>query len=115
MNPKEDFIFYRDEKNNIFSGGYKLDNIFKKLDIPPHGQKKTGGSNLIVPAGLFLLQQNIQSEEETIPKKNISNKIIGDDFIKQVINAFNTRKGKKKIQEREETHTNKLTRKNKKL
>ena len=32
MNPKEDLIFYRDEKNNIFSGGYKIDNIFKKLN-----------------------------------------------------------------------------------
>ena len=32
MNPKSDFIFYRDEKNNIYSGGYKIDNIFKGLD-----------------------------------------------------------------------------------
>jgi hypothetical protein len=113
MNPKEDFIFYRDEKNNIFSGGYKLDNIFKKLDIPPMTEK-TGGSNLIVPAGLFLLQQNIQSEEETIPKKNISNKIIGVDLLNKLLMLSTQEKAKKNTRKRR-THTNKLTRKNKKL
>ena len=50
MNPSKDFIFYRDEKNNVFSGGYKLDNIFKKLDIPPMTEK-VGGGQFIVPAG----------------------------------------------------------------
>jgi|TARA_B110000196_G_C20689286_1_gene450070 hypothetical protein len=110
MNPKEDLIFYRDEKNNIFSGGYKIDNIFKKLNIPPLTEKR-GDAEFIVPAGLFLLQQNYNTEEDTIPIKNSSNKIISEDLVDKLlsmstkVSKSNTRKKRKK--------SKKLTRKNK--
>ena len=113
MNPSKDFIFYRDEKNNVFSGGYKLDNIFKKLDIPPMTEK-VGGGQFIVPAGLFLLQQNIQTEEDTIPKKNISNKIIGDDLLNKLLMLSTKEKEKKNTRKRRRS-AKKLTRKNKKI
>tara|TARA_Y100001960_G_C14354110_1_gene670987 strand:+ start:139 stop:486 length:348 start_codon:yes stop_codon:yes gene_type:complete len=48
---KNDFVFYKDEKNNIFSGGYKIKNMFKELDLPAFQQK--GGSSLVIPLGLF--------------------------------------------------------------
>ena len=52
MNTKTDFVFYRDEKNNIYSGGYRINNLFKNLDIPPIYQK--GGANsFVLPLGLF--------------------------------------------------------------
>ena len=47
MNSKTDFVFYRDEKNNVFSGGYRINNMFKNLDIPVVQQK--GGSSLVIP------------------------------------------------------------------
>ena len=29
-----DFVFYRDDENNICSGGYIINNMLKKLDMP---------------------------------------------------------------------------------
>jgi len=111
---KEDFIFYRDEKNNVYSGGYKLDNIFKKLDIPPLTEKM-GGGQFIVPAGLFFLQQNIQTEEEQIPFKNISNKIIGDDLFSKLLSLStkDNKPKKRKNTRKRKIKANKLTRKKK--
>jgi|TARA_Y100000588_G_C13823794_1_gene740551 hypothetical protein len=57
MNEK-DFIFYKDTKNNICSGGYKIDNIFKKLDLPPltqHAGKTL--PNMVIPVGLFCFKE----------------------------------------------------------
>jgi hypothetical protein len=105
MNPKNDFIFYRDEKNNIYSGGYKIDNIFKKLNVAPiQGDIQKGGAmlpvpNLIVPAGLFYLQQ-------TIPKKNINmnniengeiSESLYDKLVDLVVYKSKNRTRKKKI------------------
>ena len=57
MDSKTDFVFYRDEKNNVFSGGYRINNMFKDLDIPVVQQK--GGSSLVIPMGLFYAKNDI--------------------------------------------------------
>ena len=56
MDPKTDFIFYRDDKNNIYSGGYRINNLFKNLDVPPIYQK--GGNSMVLPLGLFYRKEN---------------------------------------------------------
>ena len=63
----EDFVFYRDEKNNVFSGGYKINNIFKKLDLPIMQQK--GGSSLVIPMGLFYTKSDIPEDKYIENKK----------------------------------------------
>ena len=103
MNPSTDFIFHRDKKNNVISGGYKKDNIFKKLDIPPITQH--GGGNLVIPAGLFFLQQNYPDEEiniETINNKDEISDSLYDkllDLSKKTpsIRKQQTRKNLKKV------------------
>ena len=64
MNRKTDFVFYRDEKNNVFSGGYRINNMFKNLDIPVVQQK--GGSSLVIPMGLFYTKNDIPESERAI-------------------------------------------------
>jgi len=71
MNSNE-MIFRRDNNNNITSGGYKVQNIFKQLGLPSihgsvfaqkgGGQKGGGIENLAVPMGLFFLQQGLPKE-----------------------------------------------------
>ena len=56
MDPKTDFVFYRDDKNNIYSGGYRINNLFKNLDVPPIYQK--GGNSMVLPLGLFYRKEN---------------------------------------------------------
>ena len=63
MDPKTEFVFYRDEKNNVFSGGYRINNLFKKLDIPPIYQKG-GGNSLVLPLGLFYTKNNQPINEQ---------------------------------------------------
>ena len=58
---ESDFIFYR-RNNNTYSGGYKINNMFKKMDMPAiYGNSSTldeqNGGELVIPAGLVLLQQ----------------------------------------------------------
>ena len=56
MNPSTDFVVYRDDKNKIFSGGYKIP------DNP----------NLFIPAGLLLRRGGVVDDEE-IKIQNITN------------------------------------------
>ena len=73
-----DLVVFK-EGNNIMSGGYKIDSLFLKNNIPPIQNSninlQKGGditslfSNLAVPAGLLLLQQKA-------PKKNIQTKVL---------------------------------------
>ena len=72
MDPKTEFVFYRDEKNNVYSGGYKINNLFKKLDIPPIYQKG-GGNSLVLPLGLFY--QTAEKEEDPIDVDNNNDEI----------------------------------------
>ena len=71
MDPATDFVFYKNGKG-VFSGGYKINNIFKKMGVSPIIQ--TGG-NLVVPAGLFFLQQNLSSKESSETKTALSDDI----------------------------------------
>ena len=57
---ESDFIFYRDKENNICSGGYVLNNIFLEqhaLNSGLSGLEEQNGDELVIPAGLVLLQQ----------------------------------------------------------
>ena len=67
MDSKTDFVFYRDEKNNVFSGGYRINNMFKDLDIPVVQQK--GGSSLVIPMGLFYTKNDFPINEYEINQR----------------------------------------------
>ena len=107
----EDFVFYRDEKNNVFSGGYKINNIFKKLDLPIMQQK--GGSSLVIPMGLFYTKSDIP-EDKYIENNQIGGEI-DDGLFNRLLelstkNTINT-KPEKKTRKKRETNTYRRTRK----
>ena len=112
MNPKEDFVFHRDKKNNIYAGGYKIDNIFKRLNIAPiQGNIQKGGGNplpipnMVVPAGLFYLQQTIPKiDMNDIEEKEISESLYNKLYDLSIY--------KNKTRKHKKTNKNK-TRKNK--
>ena len=95
MDPETDMIFSRDKQNNITSGGYKIDNIFKKMDLPPiHGSilnQKGGGKHFAVPMGLFFLQQGLSNIQHPVRKKtNIS-----DDLFSKLLKYSQNQMGKR--------------------
>jgi len=61
MEPDE-YIWYSDDKNKIYSAGYPINNIFKALDMPaikgschPFKGDETRFANLAIPAGLVYM------------------------------------------------------------
>ena len=99
-----DFIFYRDEENNICSGGYIINNVLKQLDMPiVYGNKNPlqsgGGSlstmlnNLAVPAGLVLMQQHAANENLGVPSKKA---IISEDLHSALLKLVKVSKSKTK-------------------
>ena len=103
-----DFVFYRDEENNICSGGYIINNMLKNLDMPiVYGNKdplQSGGglsgmlSNLAVPAGLVLMQQYAADEKFSSPSDNT---VVTEDLYSKLlklvkVNKSKTRKNKRK-------------------
>ena len=94
---KNDMIFRRDSKNNITCGGYKLDNVFKKLNIPPiQGSvfpQKGGGAaqTLAVPMGLFIIQQGFPSLDYKSGKQDN----ITDDLYSKLMNLTSNKSNKK--------------------
>ena len=111
MDRKTDFVFYRDEKNNVFSGGYRINNMFKDLDIPVVQQK--GGSSLVIPMGLFYAKNDIPINKYEINQKGgeiddgLFNKLL-ELSMKDEINTNIHKKTRKK----KETNTSRRTRKN---
>ena len=110
-----DMIFSRDNKNNIKCGGYKVDNIFKKLNIPPiqgsvFPQKGGGLQNLAVPMGLFFLQQGLSSDLTCDMKDG---KEVVDDLYTKLFNLAQGKKERKSKHSRKRKHKSKRqTRKN---
>ena len=111
MDSKTDFVFYRDEKNNVFSGGYRINNMFKDLDIPVVQQK--GGSSLVIPMGLFYTKNDLPINEYEINQRGgeiddgLFNKLL-ELSMKDEINTNIHKKTRKK----KETNTSRRTRKN---
>jgi len=111
MDRKTDFVFYRDEKNNVFSGGYRINNMFKDLDIPAVQQK--GGSSLVIPMGLFYTKNDLPINEYEINQRGgeiddgLFNKLL-ELSMKDEINTNIHKKTRKK----KETNTSRRTRKN---
>ena len=108
MDRKTDFVFYRDEKNNVFSGGYRINNMFKDLDIPAVQQK--GGSSLVIPMGLFYTKTDIPEHTVEINQNGgeiedgLFNKLL-ELSMKDEINIH------KKTRKKRETNTSRRTRK----
>ena len=109
----DDFIFYRDDNNNICSGGYVINNILKKMDLPLLYSNKdplqSGGggstilSDLVIPAGLVLIQQ--QASKDTFAAQKRSSPIT-EDLYSQLLKLVNVKKSIK-------THKRRRTKKNK--
>ena len=85
-------------------GGYKINSIFKKLDIPAihgsvfsqkgGGKNQKGGSlqNLAVPMGLFFLQQGLPTEISCNTKKG---KEIAEDLYSKLLTLAQDKKERK--------------------
>ena len=132
MNPKEDFVFYRNEKNEVMSGGYKINSILLRNQTPLFDNKETqhdivgnaikdnkhkGGSNiainkifndLAVPAGLLFLQQN-NTLDNVVKDSNLTmNKnIMSDSLYDKLYNLASNTKIKQSNKTRKYKNKNK--------
>ena len=116
----DEMIFRRDNNNNITSGGYKVNNIFKQLGLPSiHGSVFTqkgggqkGGSieNLAVPMGLFFLQQGLPTEIKCDSKGHGE---VADDLFSKLLNLAQDKKERKfKYSRKRKKKSKRKTRKN---
>jgi hypothetical protein len=71
MNPDTDMVLYKGEDGNIKSLGYTINSVLPHLNIPAMkgggnipGKKQKGEKQLVVPAGLALLNQAIENREK---------------------------------------------------
>ena len=114
MNRETDFVFYRDEKNNVFSGGYRINNMFKNLDLPAIQQK--GGSSLVIPMGLFYTKTNAEKGECVI-ENNQKGGEIADGLFNKLLELSTKREidVHKKTRKKREINTRRRTRKKKNI
>ena len=115
----DDFIFYKDEDNNICSGGYIINNILKKMDMPLiYGNKdplQSGGGTstllgeLAIPAGLVLMQQHTSGDTFGMSKRSSS---ITENLYSQLLKLVNI---KKSIKTRKRRHSKKNKTRKKKI
>jgi len=118
MNSNE-MIFRRDNNNNITSGGYKVQNIFKQLGLPSihgsvfaqkgGGQKGGGIENLAVPMGLFFLQQGLPKEIKCDSKGG--GEVADDLYSKLLILAQDRKERKFKYSRKRKKKSKRKTRK----
>lgn len=109
MLSNDDMIFYKNEDDSLCSGGYTVDTLFKKLDMPAiYGNMPMAGggtpfTDLAVPAGLFVLQQlsmpctNNTSCEDKPMSQDLYNRLINMVQPKKI---SKTRKKRSKKQKR---------------
>lgn len=71
MNRDTDMVLYKGEDGNIKSLGYTINSVLPHLNIPAMkgggnipGKKQKGEKQLVVPAGLALLNQAIENREK---------------------------------------------------
>lgn len=98
-----DFVFYRDDENNICSGGYIINNMLKKLDMPIVYSNKdplqSGGGlsamlgELAVPAGLVLMQQYAAAEKFSSPS---ATSVVEEDLYSKLLKLVKVHKSKTK-------------------
>lgn len=110
----DDLVVFKEGKN-IMSGGYKIDSLFLKNNIPPmtnnNSNIQKGGdftslfSNLAVPAGLLLLQQNT-SKNKNLKSLYSERKVIDSSLHDKLLEHVNKNK---------RIHHNRKTKSNKKI
>jgi hypothetical protein len=108
-----DLVIFKEGKN-IMSGGYKINSLFLNNNISPmennNCQTQHGGnvssifSNLAVPAGLLLLQQN--TTKKSLTTLRTKGQVISEDLHDKLLN--HTHKHNK-------VHHNRKTKINKKM
>lgn len=120
-----DFIYYRDEDNNICSGGYKINCALKSQDIPimqttntpfKEQAKDDSQDNLAIPLGLFFLQQqslptSIYDKDENISDE-LYNKLLKLARIDEELDTLPIKQIKRKKTKKYKKKTKKNTRKN---
>ena len=100
----DDLVITKEGKN-VMSGGYKIDNIFLQNNISPfktdNSDNQEGGnvssifSNLAVPAGLLLLQQNTNKTTFTNMYNKENNGVIDSSLYDKLLGISNSKKEKK--------------------
>ena len=83
----DNFIFINDG-NKVTCGGYEIDNELINEKMPAiAGVKRGGGSieTLAVPAGLFLLQQHVNSGAKPFIIANEKVKEVNDDLYNKLL------------------------------
>tara|TARA_B100001093_G_scaffold303008_1_gene288980 strand:+ start:4802 stop:5212 length:411 start_codon:yes stop_codon:yes gene_type:complete len=100
----DDLVITKEGKN-VMSGGYKIDNIFLQNNISPfktdNSDNQEGGnvssifSNLAVPAGLLLLQQNTNKTTFTNMYNKENNGVIDSSLYDKLLGIASGKKEKK--------------------
>tara|TARA_B100000963_G_C22637723_1_gene678517 strand:- start:5872 stop:6273 length:402 start_codon:yes stop_codon:yes gene_type:complete len=112
------------EGKNVMSGGYKIDNLFLQNNISPfktdNSNNQEGGnissifSNLAVPTGLLLLQQNTNKKTFSNMYNKQNSEVIESSLYDKLLGIASGKKEKKVKPEKKRKTRTKKTSSNKK-
>ncbi len=112
------------EGKNVMSGGYKIDNLFLQNNISPfktdNSNNQEGGnissifSNLAVPTGLLLLQQNTNKKTFSNMYNKENSEVIESSLYDKLLGIASGKKEKKVKPEKKRKTRTKKTSSNKK-
>jgi hypothetical protein len=121
-----DFVFMKDEKGSIMSGGYKINSLFLEEDIPimttynkmdQYGGKVSSPfENLAVPAGLFYINTKVSKKDSKTTSDNQFNnhKMAPDEIVDKLFSLIEfDKKRKRKTKKNNAKQNKKHTRKHK--
>ena len=118
---QNDFVYIKDSKGNIKSGGYQVNSFLLKeggapmMTINQEGSAKGGNvaaalKNLAVPAGLFYLQQNMQNIAYPIEHKD---EVIGSSLYDTLVGIAENGKKTSNARKTKKTRKNTKSKQNK--
>lgn len=108
----EDYVWYTDEKGDLRSVGYPIENIFKEADIPAI----IGGRNifsedagsLAIPAGLVYMHSLASKEPRVTSSTKDQTETVSSDLYSQLLNLASdydvTAKVKISVKSRKKRH-----------
>ena len=123
MMNNDDMVFQKESNGSVYTGNYKINNIFKSDGIGPYSYIQHGGTseilmnsifkNLAVPTSLFFLQQNYSNHTNN-KRSTVGDDIslIKDDLYTKLVDLVSVnRKTKQKKTRKHKKQANKKSRK----
>lgn len=112
---KDDLVIYKD-KGNIISGGYKINSLFLKENIPLIYSKQMEGGGIFdldlgIPIGLLSITPPLKSKLFKLNNYNNTN-IIGDNILNKLLNGVDSKKkykNKISVTTRKKNHIKRIT------